>query len=197
MSDTDTCIPRVSFGQPAPLPDETSVPAVRSETATAPTRGAVLKTRGANALAPVIDIDRLYDAAPGTASQMVTALELLREASDNLASAQRCDSAMEADGFAQRAQLVLPRLFACRSIGDGFGIVINSVHFAFANLRGMPLTHGQLNVLWRVLRELRLRPAMTVEQGVRLAEDLEAQGLVVDPLELGDLLEASEAPDDE
>ncbi len=197
MSDTDTKIPKVETIEPVSLPDQTMAPSARLELTPAPTRGIVLRTRGAHALAPVIDIDRLYDAFPGTSSQIVTALELLKHASDNLAAAQKSDSAMEADRFVQRVQLTLPKLFACRSIGDGFGVIINSIHFAFTNLHGTPLTPGQLNVVWRALRELRARPAMPVEQGIQLAGELEAQGLEVDPPELGDLLERSEPAEDE
>ena len=197
MSDTDTKIPKVETIEPLFSPDETRTPGVRLESTPAPARGIILETRGANALAPAINIDRLYEAVPGTISQIVTALELLKQASDNLAAAQKCDSAMEADRFVQRVQLSLPRLFACRSIGDGFGVIINSVHFAFANLHGTPLTRGQLTAVWRVLRELRTRPAMPVEQGIQFASELEAQGLEVDPPDLAELLEKSEPSEDE
>lgn len=197
MSDTDTRVPKANPSEPVWLPDETRAPGVQLESTPATTRRIVLETRGANALAPVIHIDRLYEAVPGTSSRIVDALELLKQASDNLAAAQRCDNAMEADRFVQRVQLVLPKLFACRSIGDGFGVIINSIHFAFTNLRGTPLTHSQLNVVWRALRELRARPAMPAEQGIQFAGELEAQGLEVDPPDLADLLEKSEQAEDE
>lgn len=197
MSDTDTKIPRVETIEPVSLPDETMAPNARLELTPARTGGIVLRTRGAHALAPVIDIDRLYDAAPGTSSQIVTALELLKQASDNLAAAQKSDSATEADRFVQRAQLALPKLFACRSIGDGFGVIINSIHFAFTNLHGAPLRRGQINVMWRVLRELRARPAIPLEHGIQLVGELEAQGLAIDPPDLADLLEKSEQAEDE
>jgi len=197
MSDTETKIPRVDTNEPVWLPDETKTPGIRPESTPVPTRRVLLKTQGATALAPVIDIDRLYDALPGTSSHMITALGLLKEASDNLSEAQKCDSAMEADRFVHRVQVALPKLFGCRSIGDGFGVVINSLHFAFANLHGTPLTRNQLNAVWRVLRELRERPAMALEQGIERVAELEAQGLEVDPPELSDLLEAAESGEDE
>jgi len=197
MSDTDTKIPKLEPNERVWLPDETKTPAIRRESTTVPTRSVLPKTQGATALAPVIDIDRLYDAVPGTSSQMVTALELLKEASDNLAAAQKCDTAMEADRFVHRVQVALPKLFGCRSIGDGFGVIINSLHFAFGNLHGTPLTPSQLSAVWRVLRELRARPAMALEQGIERVAELEAQGLEVDPPELSDLLEAAESGEDE
>src|SRR5437879_2551658 len=117
MSDTDTKIPKVHVNEPVWLPDETRTPSVRPESTSAPTRGVVLKVQGATALAQVINIERLYDAVPGTSSKMVTALELLKEASDNLLAAQKCETAMEADRIVHRVQMALPKLFACRSIG--------------------------------------------------------------------------------
>jgi hypothetical protein len=197
MSDTDTKILKIELDQQVWLPDETRAPAVRPESTLVSTSGTGLRTRGTTALAQVIDIDRLYDAVPGTSSLMVSALELLKEASNNLSAAQKSDLAMEADRFAQRVQMALPKLFACRAIGDGFGVIINSIHFAFANLHGTPLTPSQLNVVWRVLRELRARPAMGVEEGIRQVEELEAQGLEVDPPDLADLLEKPELEEDE
>jgi hypothetical protein len=92
----------------------------------------------------------------------------------------------------QRMQLALPNLFACRTIGDGFAIIINSLHFAFANLRGTPLSSDQLNVVWRILRELRARPVMSLDQGIQRVEELEKCGLQVDPPDVGNLLEGTE-----
>ena len=180
------------------LPDETrTLGGGRPEITFASTRGSFQGGRGLAALAPVIEIDRLYDAVPGSASHMVTALELLKEAAEHLAYAQRCDNPVEADRAVQRVQAGLPKLFACRSIGDGFGIVVNSVHYAFANLHGRPLSATQMNIVWRVLRELRARPAITVEQGVEFASELEAQGLEVDPPGLTELLDDSASNEDE
>ena len=157
--------------------------------------GHVFETEGNLAKAHIIEIDRLWEATPGTSSRIVDALELLRQASDNLEQARKCDNPVDADQFVQRAQLTLPKLFTYRSIGEGFGIVINSLHFAFYNLHGTPLTASQLNVVWRALRELRVRPAMSFEQGINHAEELEKQGLEINPPELAELLESVETRD--
>jgi hypothetical protein len=190
MSDTETSIPKTSSDKPVQHLDETATLAInRDESTLSPVRGTAFKTQGATALAPVIQIDRLYDTAPGSTSQIVAALELLKQADDNLAEARKSDNPVEADRFVQHVQISLPKLFAYRSIGDGFGVIINAVHFAFANLSGKPLTSVQLNVIWRVLRELRARPALSLEQGIQRVEELEGCGLEVDPSDLGDLLQ--------
>src|SRR6266851_9777585 len=130
MSDTGITNPRIRLNDPHGLRDDTRTTAASHTESTAlPVREIALETRGAHALAPVIDIDRLYEAAPRTSSQIVNALELLKQASDNLAEANRSDNPMEADRFVQRVQSALPKLFAYRSIGDGFGVIVNSLHF--------------------------------------------------------------------
>jgi hypothetical protein len=191
MSDTDTSIPKIRSDKRVPyLDDDTATFTIDPDDSTlSPAPGPAFKTHGATALAPVIQIDRLYDTAPGSTSQIVTVLELLKQADDNLAEARKADNPIEADRLVQRVQISLPKLFACRSIGDGFGVIINAVHFAFTNLSGKPLTSVQLNVIWRVLRELRARPALSLEQGIQRVEELEGCGLEVDPPDLDDLLE--------
>jgi hypothetical protein len=183
MSDTETTTTQVRVAATGAMTDESTF---------APGGGIFYETVGATALAP-IDIDRLYEAPPGSASQMVRALELLKQAIDLLSESRKSDNPMDSDRLVQGVQLTLPKLFACRSIGDGFGVIINSLHFAFANLHGAPLTSEQLNVMWRILRELRNRPVMPLEQGIQHAEELENCGLNVDPPDLGDLLEGYES----
>jgi hypothetical protein len=193
MSDTDISSPKPRLIGTTRSSNETAAPAgKRSESTLSPIPAIAIRTRGANALAPAIDIDRLYDSIPGTSSQMVRALELLKQASDDLARALQSENPMESDRHVQRAQLMLPKLFALRSIGDGFGLVINSLYFAFTNLHGTPLAPNQLNVVWRVIRELRARPVLSLEQGIQRVEDLEESGLTVDPPDLGNLLEELE-----
>jgi hypothetical protein len=127
---------------------------------------------------------------------MVAALKLLKESYENLSAAQNASSTVEADRFVQHVQSALPKLFACRSIGDGFASIIVAIDAAFTNQRGEPLAGPQLNVLWRVVRELRNHPAMSLDQGIVLVEELESQGLAVDPPFVGKLLEEVESGQD-
>jgi|GEM_PF-1381678 len=198
MSDTETSAPKPSLDGLLLVPDEAGTAGTkRSDSTATSARDLVFKTSGATALAPVISIDRLWEAAPGTTSQMVRALELLKEASDNLTQAKSCNDPRTADRFVQRVQVGLPRLFACRSIGDGFGVIVNSIHFAFANLQGAPLNQDQINALWRVVRELRNKPAMTLQQGIERVSQLEETGLEVDPADLESLVEGSAEEDEQ
>ena len=190
MSDTGTIITQIRVNEPRQFEETMTGPNTHeSISATGGIYEIFGATVGATALAPVIDIERLWEAAPGSTSQMVRALELLKQAIDYLSEANTSENPMDSDRYMQRVQLTLPKLFACRSIGDGFGVIINSLHFAFANRQGTPLTSDQLNVMWRTLRELRTRPAMSLEQGTQHVEELENCGLEVDPSDLGDFLE--------
>jgi hypothetical protein len=197
MSETATSTPRMRLARVTPFPVETDAAGVQRERSTeSRTQDLVQETSGATALKPVIPIDRLYEAPEGTTSNVVRALQLLTNIADNLTQAKNCESPMEADRYVQRVQADLPKLFACRSIGDGFGAIVNSLHFAFINLGGSPLSREQLNVMWRVLRELRERPIMTLDQGISSIEELEATGLVVDPADLDALIGDRESATD-
>ena len=168
--------------------DGTSADNKNVNSSTTPAAG--VHTVGATALATrVIPIDRLYEAPKGETYNIVRAIELLREVSASHNEARHAKSAIEMDQYVQRVQLALPRLFALRSISEGFGLVINSLNIAFVNRRGVPLTEEQLIVVWRVLRELRARPVISLDQGIQQVEQLEEQGLQVDPIEIGELLE--------
>jgi hypothetical protein len=140
----------------------------------------------------VINIDRLYEAPAGTESQMVRALGLLAECVDLLDQArlEANSDAISSDRLVQRVQSLLDQLFSCRNIGDGFGLIVNSLHFAFLNLQGIPLTSKQLNGVWRCLKELRTRPALTFDHGLQYVTELEEAGLEIDPSFLGEILES-------
>jgi hypothetical protein len=198
MSDTTTNIPKIRSNEIVRQSAETVTRAIsRDESTFASVSGIAFETAGATALAPVIEIDRLYEAVPGSTSRIVRALELLKQAIDLLSEAKQSENPMDADLFVQRVQLALPNLFVYRSIGDGFGVIINSLYFALTNLHGTPVTSDQLTVMWRLLRELRARPIMSLEQGIQRVEELEKCGLEVDPPDLGDLLESHESAENE
>jgi hypothetical protein len=199
MSDTEVTSVSVPRKNDAVLfQDETVTPAaIRDQSTQASGLTGLTQTRGANALVVPIDTARLYDAPVGDSSNIVRALELLKEVSDHLSEARRAGNLIDADRFLQRAQRALPKLFALRSIGDGFGVIVNSLYIAFTNLHGKPMNKKQIEVAWRVVRELRTRPALSLEQGIQAVEELEESGLEVDPPELAGLLESSESAEDD
>lgn len=150
---------------------------------------------GSSALAPIIEIDKLYQAAKGTGTQFITALESLAEAIDLLAQARvasQKNSPIDADRCVQRFEALLPQLFRYRKIGDGYGVIVNALHFAAVNRRGRPLNTDQITTTWLVLRELRSKPFLEFEQALDQVAELENCGIEVDPPVLSELLAALE-----
>jgi hypothetical protein len=157
--------------------------------------------RGSEALAPVIEIDKLYPADKDYVSDLIAALGLLADAIGLLDKARvsaRNKEAITADRYWQRFQMLLPKLFAHRKIGDGYGAVINSLHFACINQRGAPLSFEQLNTVWRVVKELRSAPVTPFEQALKYVQEFEDCRLQVYPATISELIEGPvEEPEDE
>ena len=194
MSDTAPIeFPKIRIKHPVESPDGTGDRDVMLKD---PTMASVVGTSYGISGANVMSIDVLYNAVPGTSSKISDALALLKQAIDLLGQALNSANAIEADRVVQRFKLLLPKLFDCRAIGDGFGLIINSMHAAFSNLDGAPLSQEQARVIWRALRELRNIPAMSVDNAVRWIDDFEKIGLEVDAQEIGHLLEDFETNDD-
>jgi hypothetical protein len=132
---------------------------------------------------PIIGIDKLYPATPESVSDLLRAIGLLADAVEYLNRARSCveGAPMKADQEINHLRLLLPKLFSCRQIGDGFASVINSVHFAFINLRGSVLSTPQINAIWRILRELRSKPFLSFHESLESVEQLQEVGLNIYP----------------
>lgn len=146
--------------------------------------------------ARVIEIDKLYPAEPDSKTQVIAALGLLADAISLLEQARISASEkkpLDADRCTQRFERLLIPLFAQRKIGDGFGLTINSLHFAMINQHGEPLTLEQLTTIWRVLKELRNAPFVVFDQALRWVDDFEQLRLRVDPPVLAGLIEDFES----
>ncbi len=146
-------------------------------------------------MAPPIEIDKLYPAEKESGSDLIAVLPLLAEAIDLLEKAriaERDKEVIEADRYSQRFQVFLPELFMRRKIGDGYGVIVNSLHFAFVNQHGRPLGFEQLTTVLRVLKELRSAPLVPFQRALKSVQDLEDCQLQVDPPVLSELIEEPE-----
>jgi hypothetical protein len=126
---------------------------------------------------------------------VVAALSLLADSIEVLGEARIADQKKDvvtADRYVERFQANLPGLFALRKIGDGYGVIVNSLHFAFISQRGKPLSFEQLTTVWRVVRELRNAPFVLFERALDYVEELEKCGLKVDPPIISELLKGTE-----
>ena len=142
-----------------------------------------------------IPIDVLYPATEGAVSNLVKALSLLGDAISLLDNARIAITNREdivADRFVQRFQHLLPQLFAARNIGDGYAVIVNSLHFGFINQAGRPLTLEQITTVWRMLRELRNAPFVQFDQALEQVSEIEASDFRVDPPILSAFTEAED-----
>lgn len=159
-----------------------------------PVRKSAARASGGSTTAP-IEIDKLYPPSEGPKPNLIRVLGLIADAIvllDEARVAAQHDEAINADRDLQRFQLMLPKLFAYRSIGDGYAALINSLHFAFINLHGKPLTLEQITTIWRILRELRTRPFLSFDQAVEYVGEMESVSFEVDPSTLAEMLEEAD-----
>ncbi len=195
MPDTNT----IEFPKPAlePPPASGTGGYRLSGTHGAPARIARPAVRGSTALAP-IEIDKLYPADKNYVSDLIAALSALADAIGLLEKARaaaRNKDAVTADRYWQRFQSLLPGLFTHRKVGDGYGAVINALHFACVNQHGAPLSLEQLTTVWRVIKELRNAPVTAFEEALKYVQELEDCHLQVYPATISALIEEPE--DDE
>ena len=83
----------------------------------------------------------LYPEIREGTSTLGRALSLLTEADSILNEAERSTGEheeMAADDAVQRFHALLPELFCCRSLGDGFATVVLSLFHGISNLKGLP-----------------------------------------------------------
>jgi hypothetical protein len=147
---------------------------------------------------PVVSIDShaSFNREPVTVEDLYHSPELiespyLRNALRLISEALRdVDNALEslsdgdrvgADDAMQHYQVQLPQLFACRSIGEGFGLLTSSLQNAVTQLRGEPMNDAQIRAVRSALGALRSEPFMTFDASMEHVSRLERVKLNVDP----------------
>jgi hypothetical protein len=88
---------------------------------------------------------------------------------------------ISADDEIQKLQVLLPELFCCRSMGDGFGQVINATLNALDNTNGVPLNKDQVVALKRVFYNLHREPFISFDKAIDQTEILEDADLLIQP----------------
>lgn len=133
----------------------------------------------------------LYPARHAFSPEHITALRLLALAvgrSKRALDAIAADNALVADTEIQKLQVLLPELFCCRVLGDGFGTIINSFMSAFEALAGDTPDVGQIRAINRVLQLLKEKPFLSADEADDQVEVLESVGLSPYPRELVEFL---------
>jgi hypothetical protein len=129
-------------------------------------------------------IDDLYFEPEFTSTELQTALRLLGHA------IKHCDRAieyshrsltMEVDSEIHHIQVLLPEVFCCRRLGDGFGAIVDSVQNALRQNRGLTLAGSKLRALHSILTVARNKPFIKFEEAVEVIIEFESNEFIVEP----------------
>ncbi len=113
-----------------------------------------------------------------------SAIKLLSEGIEHIGEAilrVRDGDLILSDDAVQRFQALLPELFCCRNLGDGFGTIINALFHAMNHRMTHPFSEKQLIAIRKTLLRIHSEPYIGYEESVEEVMSLEAAGLEVDP----------------
>jgi len=148
-----------------------------------------------NSDAPVRTIRNIYFQSEFITPELRTAINLLEtsqnyieEAINSIQQGKRKDS----DEYIMQFKELLPELFCCRTISESFGAVINAIHNAMSNMKGQPLSEGQIVALKEIITALLREPAMSFDKAVDCVSDFEDADYEVESAGLEGLLKLVE-----
>lgn len=131
-----------------------------------------------------ISTQSLYPLASEFNPKLFMAMRLLEEGIGQLNEAInmfRNDYLLSSDDAIQRFQALLPELFCCRDLGDGFGAVVNAVFHSLKNLEGIPANQEQLLAIKKIINRIAIEPFLDFEEAVDEIIMLENVKLIVEP----------------
>jgi hypothetical protein len=137
-----------------------------------------------------VQIGSLYLAPEAGSVELRSAMTLLPDALEWLDRAlDDVDSGdpVHADDAMQHVHGMLPELFCCRTLGDGFGAVVGALLEAFEHLRSLPMTAPQIRAVRRAMQTILSNPRMSFEKAMEQIDKIESSGLNIEP-ELADEL---------
>ena len=141
----------------------------------------------------VLPAETRYPSPDAMSRVFGTALKLLREAEENaeraLEAAKEGDE-LGADDATYAIKPLLPELFCCRQLGEGFGLIVSGLLSAFQNLSGQAMNVDQIKAVAACIRWLRVEPRASLESADDQIATLEAVGLNPDPAGIEDLVGA-------
>lgn len=106
-------------------------------------------------------------------------------------NAEKIREHMSADDAILHFTQLLPKLFCSRSLGDGFGIIVNSIMIAIENRKGDPLEPEQILAIKRCVEKLKRQPFLAAEEAIKEVISLEEKGLNTDLAELSFVADSS------
>lgn len=131
-----------------------------------------------------ISLFDLYPLSDELRPELSIAFNLLKEGTQHLSYAiemQATGDIISSDDAVHRLQALLPELFCCRSISDGFGSIINAVYHSITNMNGNPLNMRQLSAIIGVINRVSTEPFLEFNEAVDEVMTLEDVGFEVEP----------------
>lgn len=176
------------------FPTETTTPTITAPPAWSVTgdndkpilvRGVTYVDQGSKSTSGRIAIDELYSDVVVIRPELSAALTLLARGIQDLEIAVRDveSNAIAADDAVQRFEGLLPDLFNCRSLGDGFGAILSGIINGLRNRKGEFLSQSQIVALLDIVVRLRTEPFIGYNDAVDEIIQMEDQGLAVEPAE--------------
>jgi len=144
---------------------------------------------GARSAVP-LQIEQIYRAPEAGSLALATALRLLP------AVVERCRSALAAIEFGDLIQSddamihvhsMLPELFCCRRLGEGFTAIVNAVLSAFEGQKGLPMDKAQIETIYRALAAVRSEPGISFSHSLDYVAAMEGADLNISPSGLDEL----------
>lgn len=131
-----------------------------------------------------ITIFELYPLSNELRPELPVAFTLLKEGLQYVSDAidmQNKGDIISSDDAIHRLQALLPELFCCRSLSDGFGSIISAVYHSISKMNGIPLNTSQLSAVKRVLNRISTEPFLEFSEAVDEIMTLEDAGFEVEP----------------
>jgi len=137
-------------------------------------------------------LEDLYRASEVGSLELTSAMKLLPEAvkwTELAISALDAMELFQADDAMLHVHSLMPELFCCRTLGEGFGVVVNAVLSSFENRNGSPMEKPQIEAIRRALLAIRSSPRITFDHALDYVTAMETAGLDVAPLGTNDIAE--------
>lgn len=131
-----------------------------------------------------IETKILYPVSHEVCPELETAFKLVSEGLVHIKEAidrEREGDLISSDDAVHRLQALLPELFCCRAISDGFGAIINAVYHSLDNMRGAMLNSAQLQAVNKVLKRIHSEPFLLFDEAVDEIMHLEEVGFEIEP----------------
>lgn len=139
-----------------------------------------------------MDIDKLYPSKEILSPLFAAAIKLTEKAfkySTEALESFKANDQITSDDSMTKLLALLPELFCCKEIGDGYGAIVLSLFHALKNNDGSFLNKDQLININYTLKRLNSEPLMTFESALELLNALEEADLSIESKEFDYLSE--------